>query len=110
MACHLPVAADSRSNDDSPELLHGTIQFVIDNNIIEFGDMRDLVTSCPHAPGNDLVAVLATVFQAVLQRLQRRRQDEYADAIGKYAPHLCCALPVDFQQDVASVRGFRLYP
>ena len=52
------------------ELLDRVIQLVVDDNIIEFSDMRDLIAGRLHAAGNHLGAILAPSTKTVFQRFE----------------------------------------
>src|SRR5690606_6067815 len=71
-------------------------------DVVELVVVRHLLARGGQPPGDDLVAVLAAGAHALLQRLARRRQDEYADRARHLRPHLARALPVDLQEHVVA--------
>jgi hypothetical protein len=72
------------------QVFDGLRQLVVNNNIIELVHMAHFIPGGGRAAGDDILAVLAAAAQAALQFLDRRRQDEDADASGK-ALRTCCA-------------------
>ncbi len=101
MASQLTGAAQSCGQHHSVKFLKCYIQIVVDNNIIEFGNMCDIVAHGCHAPGDDVGRVCAATFEPLCQCFNGGWQDENADAFREQMSDLYGALPVDFEQNVA---------
>jgi hypothetical protein len=86
------------------------IQDIVNDNIIEFGNMGYILAYCRHSFRNHLMVVLAASLEALFQRLQGWRQYEDADAFRKQAADLRRALPVDLQQEIAPLVDFPTDP
>ena len=75
---------------------------MIDDNIIAFGCMPDLLAGSFNPLFYDFWGVLSPFVQPFFQCGNRWRQNENADRFGKKPADLPRALPVDFQQGVVS--------
>lgn len=91
--------------DDLGQLRQGYAKFLINNNIFAFRRVGDFA-ACRHEPARDHVRlILAARLQAAFELVDGRGQHENADRARKALLDLARALPVDFQEHVASLGG-----
>ena len=78
------------------------LEVIVNYNVIELRAW--LISSSAAARRRWMTSsrVLAARAQAPLELVERGRQDEDADRVGKEAPHLLRALPVDLEQHVVA--------
>src|SRR5690606_16065597 len=104
MLAQLLVAAQTLGANNGQQVVNCRFETVIDYNIVEFGDMADLLTCRSDTPRNHRLGVLRTGMPPTLQFFDRRREDEHADGARVQATYLGCPLPVDLQYQVAPLR------
>ena len=99
----LALPALALGGDDCPDPGMAGREIVINQDIIIFRPVADLVASPRHAPGDNLVAVLGPAPETRLQGGDRRGQDEDGDhqrpEVG--IAELLGTLPVDVEQHIA---------
>src|SRR6059036_2161060 len=90
------------SADDLGELLPSVVEVIVNYSVFELAGVRQLLARVLHAALDDVLGILPAGAHAPLQLLDRRRQDEDADRVGKELAHLLRALPVDFEDQVVA--------
>ena len=90
----------ARGADDCRQVVDSGCKVLIDNNIVEFRPVLHFGERTGQPLRNDRGAVLPALFQSLLQRMQRRRQDEDVHGIRDQLPHLRGTLPVDLEQNI----------
>ena len=110
VALVLKCTPEPLGNHNRGEFLGRAIKVLVDNNIIEFEQMRDFIACVMQALRDDAAGVGGAVVEPRQQRLVGRRQNEDADGGRVHAAHLCRALPVDLQQDVVALGHARAHP
>src|SRR3546814_21012137 len=98
----LPLTAQARFEADRDHLRQRVLERLVDDQIVIFGVMRDLVVRLLHARGDHFVAVLAAGTQAPFAFVDRRRQDENANRLRPFALDLARALPIDVPADIVA--------
>ena len=89
------------------QLLQRHAEVIVDDDVVILVVVHHLADGFLHAPGDDLLAVLAAAIKTLAQGLLARWQDEHRQRLGHQPAHLLGTLPVDFQdQVVALVQGF----
>src|SRR5690606_1571434 len=79
MAPGLGLAAQAAGGEHRAHLVHGGVELVVDDDVVELVVVRHLFACRGQAPGHDLLAVLAALAHALVQRRARGRQDEHPD-------------------------------
>src|SRR6266571_8600347 len=82
------------------ELPPGSIEVFVNYSVFELSGVQQFPVGIFHPAPDDGVRILAARAHAPLELLDRRRQDEDADAIGIKLAHLLGALPVDLENQV----------
>src|SRR4051794_8476947 len=95
---------------DCHEIVDRYVKLLINNNIIEVGQVAYFLLRGVEATRDDGRGILPSPFQSLPQKLERRRQDENVHGRGNQASDLRCALPVDLEQNVAARLDLRLEP
>src|ERR1700694_689821 len=80
------------------------VEPIVDHYKVKFVVVRHVGGGLGQSSRDGLSAIGATLAQALLERGARRRQDEYAGAVGHRAAYLAGTLPVDLQQHVVAGR------
>ena len=86
--------------DDRTKFRQSARKLLINNNIFKLRGVRDFTTGGQQTARDHVRIVLSALLEALLEGIDRRRQDEDADRAGELFLDLLRALPVDFQQDV----------
>src|SRR5690349_7001612 len=73
---------------DTHQVFDGIIEIVVNNNIVKFGQMRDLASRSLHSAFYDAIRVLSAIYQSRAQRVGRRGKDEDADGFRHQLAHL----------------------
>src|SRR5688500_11599373 len=89
--------------DDPGELLPCGGEVFVNYSVFELAGVRHLGLGIRQAALDDAFRVLAAAAQPALQLLQRRRQDEDADALRIKRAHLPRALPVDLEDEIVAL-------
>jgi len=89
--------------DDGLQILDRLLEAIIDDDVVEFSPVTQILGGVPQAALNDFIGIGAAPFEPKLQRLARRRQDENAAGFGKSRAYLAGALPVYFQQQLLAI-------
>ena len=108
MPCALATETQSRSAHGRLELAERDIQVFVDYNKIELGHVPHLAQRAGHAARDDIFAVRPARTQATLEFLQRGRQDEYADGLGKLPPHLLRLLTVRLRVRITGQKWYNV--
>src|SRR6266852_2919096 len=85
---------------DLGELPPGSIEVFVNYSVFELAGTQQFLARVFHPAPDDGVRILAPGAHAPLELLDRRRQDEDADAVGKQLAHLARALPVDLENKI----------
>ena len=104
-----PLALEALGLQDRLHLGEGFADVVVDHDVVVLGPVAHLVAGATHPLSDDLVGVLRTRVQPLLEIAGRGRQDEHADDVGpRFLAQLLRALPVDVEQHIlpGRQRGF----
>src|SRR5882757_2475860 len=90
--------------DDGLQIFDRLLEAIIDDHVVEFSPVTQVLGGVAQAALNDLGGIGAAPLEPELQRLARRRQDENAAGLRQSGAHLAGALPIDFQQQLLAIR------